>query len=327
MAGQSKTGYETYYVPDSSKLAVSATIGMTTTVYGAASFINDNSYRPGEETNSGFILVAGLVWLAATLFQWFSITIKENRAGMNSAQLKHSYVLGMQWFIFSEVMFFAAFFGALFYIRNLSGPWLAGQGEAGAMNGLLWPGFEYNWPLLTTPQDAIGGVQAQAAAGHLANNGEFTGAEKHLSFPGFANIAHWLPLYNTIILLASSFTCHIAHVAMKQNNRKKFNLWLFITVAMGITFLYLQYMEYHEALFEYGIHLNSGVYGTTFFMLTGFHGFHVAMGTFMLLVQWLRSAGKGHFSANDQFGFEASSWYWHFVDVVWVFLFLFVYII
>lgn len=327
MAGQSDSGYETYYVPDSSKLAISATIGLVLLVIGASSVINDFSYRPGEETNSSFILYSGLVWFAATLVAWFGITIRENRQGMNSAQLKHSYVLGMQWFIFSEVMFFFAFFGALFYIRNLAAPWLAGEGDAGRMNGLLWPGFEYSWPMLETPQDAIGGVKAQAAAGHLANNGEFAGAERHLSFPGFANMSHWLPLYNTIILLTSSFTCHIAHNGIKNNDRKKFNVWLGITVALGMIFLYLQYMEYHEALFEYGITLNSGVYGTTFFMLTGFHGFHVAMGTFMLLIQLIRSVSKGHFSANDQFGFEASSWYWHFVDVVWVFLFLFIYIL
>ncbi|NKI18341.1 cytochrome c oxidase subunit 3 [Spongiibacter sp. KMU-166] len=326
MAGQSSAGHETYYVPEKSSLAINATIGLITIVYGASSVINDATYRPGEETNSSFILFAGLAYMAATLWVWFGTAIRENRQGMNSAQLKHSYVIGMQWFIFSEVMFFAAFFGALFYIRNLSGPWLAGEG-AGAMNSLLWPGFEYSWPLMDTPQDAIGGVQAQAAAGHLANNGEFTGPGKHLSFPGFANMSHWLPLYNTIILLTSSFTCHIAHIGIKENNRKKFNLWLAITVALGVIFLYLQYMEYHEALFEYGIKLNSGVYGTTFFMLTGFHGFHVAMGTFMLLVQLVRSKAKGHFSASDQFGFEASSWYWHFVDVVWVFLFLFVYIL
>ncbi|GAB3370307.1 cytochrome c oxidase subunit 3 [Spongiibacter taiwanensis] len=325
MAGQSNTGHETYYVPESSKLAVSATIGLVTAVYGAASVINHHSYGAGEESNSSFILAAGLAWLFGTLYVWFRTTITENRAGMNSAQLKQSYVIGMQWFIFSEVMFFAAFFGALFYIRNLAGPWLAGEG-AGTMNSLLWPGFEYSWPLMNTPQDAIGGVQAQAAAGHLANAGEFTGSEKHLSFPGFSNIGHWLPLYNTIILLASSFTCHIAHMGIKNNDRKKFNTWLTITVVLGVIFLFLQYKEYHEAIVEYGIRLNSGVYGTTFFMLTGFHGFHVAMGTFMLLVQLLRSVRKGHFSANDQFGFEASSWYWHFVDVVWVFLFLFVYI-
>lgn len=327
MAGQSNAGHETYYVPEKSSLAVNATIGLVASVYGAAAVINDHTYRPGEETNSSFILFAGLAYFAATLWMWFAATIRENRQGMNSAQLKHSYVIGMQWFIFSEVMFFAAFFGALFYIRNLAGPWLAGEGDGGAMNQLLWPGFEYSWPLLETPQDAIGGVAAQQAAGHLANNGVFTGAEKHLSFPGWENIGHWLPLYNTIILLTSSFTCHIAHMGIKENNRKKFNLWLFITVALGAIFLYLQYMEYHEALGEYGIKLNSGVYGTTFFMLTGFHGFHVAMGTVMLLIQWLRSTTKGHFSAEDQFGFEASSWYWHFVDVVWVFLFLFVYIL
>ena len=92
-------------------------------------------------------------------------------------------------------------------------------------------------------------------------------------------------------------------------------------------FLYLQYMEYHEAYVEFGLTLNAGVYGSTFFMLTGFHGFHVAMGMTMLLIQWLRSVRGGHFTADDHFGFEASSWYWHFVDVVWVMLFLFVYIL
>jgi cytochrome c oxidase subunit III len=326
MAGQSKAGHETYYVPESSSLAIRASIGMALIVIGASSYINHISRTPDQESNSGFILVAGLVWFGITLFSWFATTIRENIQGMNSPQLKHSYVIGMQWFIFSEVMFFAAFFGALFYVRNLAGPWLAGEGD-GAMNTLLWPGFEYSWPLLETPQDALGGVAAQAAAGHLANNGAFVGAENHLSFPGFSHLAHWLPLYNTIILLTSSFTCHVAHMGMKQNDRKKFNLWLFITVALGAIFLFLQYKEYHEAIVEYGIKLNSGVYGSTFFMLTGFHGFHVAMGTFMLLVQWLRSKTKGHFSAEDQFGFEASSWYWHFVDVVWVFLFLFVYIL
>ncbi|MBD2857562.1 cytochrome c oxidase subunit 3 [Spongiibacter sp. KMU-158] len=325
MAGQSNTGHETYYVPESSSLAIRATIGLVMIVWGASHYI-DHLSKPEEPSNAGFILVAGLVWFAITLFSWFATTIRENIQGMNSAQLKHSYVIGMQWFIFSEVMFFAAFFGALWYIRNLAGPWLAGAG-AGDMNTLLWPGFEYSWPLMETPQQAVGGVSGQMAAGHLANNGAFSGPEHHLSFPGWSNMLHWLPLWNTIVLLTSSFTCHVAHVGLKENNRKKFNLWLGITVGLGLIFVVLQYMEYHEALVEYGLSLSSGVYGTTFFMLTGFHGFHVIMGTVMLLVQFLRSTTKGHFNSEDQFGFEASSWYWHFVDVVWVFLFLFVYIL
>jgi cytochrome c oxidase subunit 3 len=95
---------------------------------------------------------------------------------------------------------------------------------------------------------------------------------------------------------------------------------------MGAIFLMLQAEEYIEAYQHMGLTLESGIYGTTFFMLTGFHGAHVTMGTIMLLVQFLRGL-KGHFNSEDQFGFEAASWYWHFVDVVWVGLFIFVYIL
>tara|TARA_R110002111_G_scaffold116578_2_gene178011 strand:- start:471 stop:1199 length:729 start_codon:yes stop_codon:yes gene_type:complete len=242
---------------------------------------------------------------------------------MNSAQLKKSYVLGMFWFIFSEVMFFFAFFGALFYIRNLVGPWLAGEGEGGRMNHLLWPGFEYVWPMMQTPQEAVGGAASQL----IANNGTFVSPNTSLSFEDAHVWWHWLPMWNTLVLLTSSLTCHIAHMGILAGDRKKFNLWLGITVALGIIFLYLQYMEYHEAYVEYGLTLNAGIYGSTFFMLTGFHGFHVFMGMTMLLIQLLRSVIGKQFTATDHFGFEASSWYWHFVDVVWVFLFLFVYIL
>lgn len=321
MAGPANTEHETYYVPEQSKLAICATLGLVATVFGAATLLNDMS--AGADTGSAWtIMLVGLAFFAATLYTWFSITIKENRAGMNSRQLKHSYVIGMQWFIFSEVMFFAAFFGALFYVRNLAGPWLAGEG-AGTMNTLLWPGFQYDWPLMQTPQEAVGGVGSQL----MANNGEFAGPDKNLAYPGFLAMFKWLPFWNTVILLSSSFTVHVAHKALLENNRSKLNIWLGITVLLGIVFLGLQYLEYHEAYVEYGLKLNSGIYGTTFFMLTGFHGFHVCMGMIMLLIQWLRSTRAGHFTSEDHFGFEASSWYWHFVDVVWVGLFLFVYIL
>ncbi|WP_101758695.1 cytochrome c oxidase subunit 3 [Oceanicoccus sp. KOV_DT_Chl] len=324
MAGQSNSDYEAYYVPEKSYLAIFASLTLFTCLFGAANVLNDKTFGdPSLETNSWFIFLTGLVLFLATLFVWFRTTIIENRAGMNSAQLKHSYAIGMQWFIFSEVMFFAAFFGALWYVRNLAGPWLGGEGDGGRMNSLLWGSFTYEWPMMTTPQDAVGGAANQL----IANNGVMTGPERNLSFPGWSNISHWLPMWNTIVLITSSFTAHFAHTGLLANNRKKFNVWLFITVALGIIFVGLQYMEYHEAYVEYGLYLNSGIYGSTFFMLTGFHGFHVCMGMIMLLVQWLRSTKAGHFTAEDHFGFEASSWYWHFVDVVWVGLFLFVYIL
>jgi cytochrome c oxidase subunit 3 len=324
MTSQTSTEYEKYYVPDRSKLAVCATIGLIMSIFGAASIMNDMTFGdPNESTSSWSIFLFGLFFFVGTLFNWFRITIKENIAGMNSAQLKKSYVLGMFWFIFSEVMFFFCFFGALFYVRTLAGPWLAGEGEAGRMNHLLWEGFEYTWPMMQTPQEAVGGASSQL----IANNGSFQSAEKTMDFGEVSAWYAWLPLWNTIILLSSSFTVHVAHLGLLDGNKKKFNLWLGLTVLLGMVFLCVQVYEYYEAYAHFGLTLNSGIYGSTFFMLTGFHGFHVAMGMTMLLIQWLRSVRGGHFTAEDHFGFEASSWYWHFVDVVWVFLFLFVYIL
>lgn len=324
MTSQTSEEYEKYHVPDSSKLAICATTGLVLSIFGAASIMNDMTFGdPDVATNSWSIFLVGMFFFSATLFTWFRIVIRENMAGMNSAQLKRSYVLGMFWFIFSEVMFFFCFFGALFYIRNLSGPWLGGEGEGGRMNALLWEGFSYAWPMMETPQEAVGGALSQP----MANNGVFTSPHTSMAFADAHVWYAWLPMWNTIILLTSSVTCHIAHNGILAGDRKKFNLWLGITVLLAIVFLYLQYMEYHEAYVEFGLTLHAGVYGSTFFMLTGFHGFHVAMGMTMLLIQWLRSVRGGHFTAEDHFGFEASSWYWHFVDVVWVMLFLFVYIL
>ena len=324
MTTQTSTEYESYYVPEKSKLAICATIGLVLSIFGAASIMNDMTFGdPNETTSSWSIFLVGLFFFVATLFSWFRIAIKENLAGMISAQLKISYVLGMFWFIFSEVMFYFAFFGALFYVRVLVGPWLAGEGDAGRMNGLLWEGFEFSWPMMQTPQEAVGGAGAQP----IANNGSFTSAETSMAFGQASAWYMWLPLWNTIILLTSSLTCHIAHMGILDGNRKKFNLWLGITVLLGMIFLVVQVYEYYEAYAHFGLTLNAGIYGSTFFMLTGFHGFHVFMGMTMLLIQFLRSVRGGHFTADDHFGFEASSWYWHFVDVVWVFLFLFVYIL
>ena len=323
MTTETSAGYEKYHVPEKSKMAVCATIGLVLSIYGAASIMNDMTFGdPSEPTSSWTIFLCGLFFFLATLFAWFRLAIKENIAGMNSAQLKKSYVLGMFWFIFSEVMFFLAFFGALFYVRVLVGPWLAGEGEAGRMNHLLWEGFEFSWPPATTPQEAVG-VENQV----MANNGTFASQETSMAFSEVSAWYQWLPLWNTVILLSSSFTVHLAHMGILAGNKTKFNLWLAITVALGALFMCVQVYEYYEAYAHFGLTLNSGIYGSTFFMLTGFHGFHVFMGMTLLLIQLLRSVFGGHFTADDHFGFEASSWYWHFVDVVWVFLFLFVYIL
>jgi len=309
-------GYEHYYVPEQSAFPILASIGLFVMVFGMGTFFNELS---AQSAGAGrYIALAGFAMLSAVLFFWFRQAITENMQGLNSMQLKRSYVWGMGWFIFSEVMFFFAFFGALFYVRNLAGPWLGGEGDKGQFMSLLWDTYKFTWPVMETPDQVVN-----------AGKAAFVGAgEGNSMYPADApsGIFSWLPMWNTIILLSSSVTVHIAHVGLKNDNRSQFKLWLFITVALAVVFLYLQYLEYHHAYVEMGLTLESGIYGTTFFMLTGFHGFHVFLGMTMLLIMFLR-AQKGHFSHEDCFGFEAASWYWHFVDVVWVCLFFFVYII
>ena len=310
------TDHQTYYVPDQSKYPILATLGLIVAVLGGGNFLNNMSYSAGEPTYSHWVLFGGLVFFIAVLWQWFGTTIRENRAGLNSPQLNKSYVIGMQWFIFSEVMFFFAFFFALAYLRIFVGPWLGGEGDKGLSGSMLWSGFEFNWPMNTTPQDAL----KAAGVAQLSASGTFMGAD---------GLMDWrkLPLLNTILLLSSSVTVHFAHTALLKNNRKGLTAWLGLTLLLGFTFVGFQVLEYYEAYHDLGLTLGSGIYGSTFFLLTGFHGFHVCMGAVMLTIMWLRATTKGHFTSEDCFGFEAASWYWHFVDVVWICLFLFVYIL
>ncbi|ROR98978.1 cytochrome c oxidase subunit 3 [Sinobacterium caligoides] len=308
---------ETYYVPEQSRLAICLAVSVAIMVVGVANGINSINPKFVETASSygWLVFFGGLALFLATLFAWFRVTIIEQQQGLNSRQLKHSYVLGMQWFIFSEVMFFVCFFGVLWYARNLSLPWLAGEGVGALTNEYLWRGFEYSWPMSSTPQEVVG-ISNQP----IANNGQF-------SSPG-ATVDPWhLPLLNTLLLLTSSITIHVAHTALKANKRSLFNFWLALSLVLGFAFVAFQIVEYVEAYNELGLTLSSGIYGSTFFILTGFHGFHVCLGALMLAVQWLRSTTRGDFSAEEHFGFEASSWYWHFVDVVWLGLFLFVYIL
>jgi len=218
--------------------------------------------------------------------------IRESEARLYNRKVDVSFRWSMSWFIFSEVMFFAAFFGALFYVRNISVPDLGG-----ALTGrTLWPNYAAQWPTVGpyiqqqfSPMGAIG-----------------------------------IPLLNTIILVTSGGTLTIAHHALKAGHRGALKFWLFITIALGATFLGFQAYEYTHAYSELNLKLSTGVYGSTFFMLTGFHGAHVTIGAIMLSVMLAR-AFRGHFDAEHHFGFEAAAWYWHFVDVVWLLLFILVY--
>ncbi|MBU2039645.1 MAG: cytochrome c oxidase subunit 3 [Gammaproteobacteria bacterium] len=304
----SESSHTAYYVPEQTKFPFFASIGLFLTVFGLGNVLNDISAGAPVMGSAG-IALTGFTILSVILFNWFATVIRENHAGLNNDQLKRSYVWGMGWFIFSEVMFFAAFFGALFYVRQLSVPWIGGEGAKGITGDVLWPEFQAAWPLLANPDPSL-----------------FTNPHDGLNVkewtPSF--FAGYLPFWNTVILITSSVTLHYAHVALKAENRARLIQWMVVTVALGLIFLVLQVLEYQEAYGHYGITLNSGIYGSTFFLLTGFHGFHVTLGTFMLIVMLLRCL-KGHFKPDDHFGFEAAAWYWHFVDVVWVGLFIFVY--
>lgn len=286
------TNHGEYFIPEPSRWPFVGTIALLTTAVGAATSIHGGA--------PNLLLIAGFLLIIYLLFGWFGSVIDESMKGNYNDQVDRSFRLGMMWFIFSEVMFFAAFFGALFYARTFSVPWLGGAGNNAMTHALLWPGFEAIWPVLTNPDNSV-----------------FTAPREAMGPAG-------LPAINTAILLSSSVTVTWAHHALRSNKRPQLILGLALTVILGAIFLVLQVEEYMHAYSELGLTLASGIYGSTFFMLTGFHGFHVTMGATMLAVILVRSI-KGHFSADNHFAFEAVAWYWHFVDVVWLGLFIFVY--
>jgi cytochrome c oxidase subunit 3 len=282
-----------YYIPHGTHWPILGSIGLSSTVVGAALWIN-------ETTAYGkYIMAFGIVCLLSMMFGWFRTVIGESLAGIYNKQVDTSFRMGMMWFIFSEVMFFAAFFGALFYARNLSVPWIGGEGDGALTNYFLWTGYSPAWP--TNGPAAVGGT--------------------------FETMPAWgVPLLNTLILLSSGVTITIAHHALRAGHRAQLLIWLGATVVLGALFLNFQAHEYIEAYTKLNLTLGSGVYGSTFFMLTGFHGLHVTLGAIMLTVIWFRCL-KGHFSRDHHFAFEAVAWYWHFVDVVWLGLFMFVYVL
>ena len=287
---------EGYYLPSPSHWPIIGSISLALLVSGAVMWMNH--IAPGH-----WFMLGGLLVLFYMMFGWFGTVIRESEGGKFNQQVDRSFRWGMSWFIFSEVMFFAAFFGALFYTRVLSVPWL-GEGDTHA---LLWEGFKSAWPTA----GPLGPQAIQAGTEPEANQ--------------FSVMAAWgIPAINTLILLTSGATVTWAHWGLKKNKRSHLIIGLFLTVALGVSFLVLQAHEYTEAYEKLGLTLNAGVYGATFFMLTGFHGLHVTIGTIMLIVMLMRSIA-GHFTPDHHFAFEAVSWYWHFVDVVWLGLFVFVY--
>jgi cytochrome c oxidase subunit 3 len=284
-----KTPY--YFVPAPSRHPVMAAIGLFFVILGAGQWINGHGWGM-------YSLIGGLLFWAFVLQQWFREAIHESETGLYSDRIDVSFRWSMGWFIFSEVMFFAAFFGALFWARVYSVPTL-GSLE----NALLWPDFKAIWP--------------STAAG-------FTAAPGGTVEP-FSTIGPWpLPTLNTALLLTSGVTLTIAHHALIAGNRARTIAFMWITVLLGLVFLFVQGFEYAHAYKDLNLKLSSGIFGSTFFMLTGFHGFHVFVGMLMLLFITIRLM-KGHFTPERHFGFEGAAWYWHFVDVVWLGLYVVVY--
>lgn len=281
-----------YYVPESSRWPVFAVLVIALFAVGAAAFLSFGSGAP--------LMFTGLAGILLVMFFWFRDVARESMAGLYDQQMDRSFRQGVAWFIFSEIMFFSAFFGALFYIRMFALPWLDGEGAKG-ISALLWPEFVASWPLLNPPGDNINGPVAVIDPWHL-------------------------PLINTLLLVSSSVTLTLSHHALKKNKLSASQGWLAVTLLLGFSFLVIQGVEYVEAYQKLGLTLQAGVYGGTFFLLTGFHGLHVTIGALTLLVIFIRLLRR-HFSATQHFGFEAAAWYWHFVDVVWLGLFIFVYVV
>lgn len=285
MGSQQHANAPYYFVPGPSKWPVLAGATLLLTMAGASAWVNGYAWGP-------YANLAGILGLIVVLYKWFGDAFAESEGGLYSARIDTSFRWSMSWFIFSEVMFFAGFFGALFYARSITMPWLADLDHK-----ILWPDFAGQW--------GTGGP-----AGTI---------EKFTTMGPFP-----IPTINTALLLTSGVTLTIAHHALRAGHRGKTAFWLLATIALGTTFMGFQAYEYIHAYHELNLKLSSGIYGSTFFMLTGFHGFHVTLGTIMLAVVLYRVM-KGHFTADHHFGFEGAAWYWHFVDVVWLGLYVVVY--
>jgi cytochrome c oxidase subunit 3 len=274
-----------YYIPDPSRWPIFGSVALLLMALGAASWFNGAAWGK-------YVLIAGVLTLFFMMARWFSDVAHESESGKYNQQVDTSFRWGMGWFIFSEVMFFAAFFGALFYMRVISVP------DLGSLESqqLLWPGFKPAWPV------AGPGITEQ-----------------------FSPMGAWgIPALNTLLLLSSGVTITWAHWGLLKNNRQQLIWGLVLTIALGSVFLGFQIYEYAHAYTDLNLKLTMGAYGATFFLLTGFHGFHVTVGTIMLIVILFRCVA-GHFRPEHHFGFEGVAWYWHFVDVVWLILFVFVY--
>ena len=253
-----------------------------------------------------WLFIAGLGGVLFAMAGWWRDVIRESLTGENtSTVVRIGLRYGVVLFILSEVMFFVAWFWAFF-----SAALFPGAGDAIVLS------------------DGSQMLNADQQPAFLQNDARLHATGNQWPPRGVEPLNPWqLPLVNTIILLLSGTTVTWAHHALQVGDREGFKWGMIATVGLGAFFSLLQGVEYYEAIaggmFAFS---NSTIYGSSFFMATGFHGFHVLVGTIFLFVCMIRGL-SGQFTRKRHFGFEAAAWYWHFVDVVWLFLFAAIYVL
>lgn len=282
-----------YHLLDPSPWPVIASVFAFAMAVGAIVFMRSMNGGGGLFGLHGpWLFAGGFAGVAATAYCWWRDVIRESKAGDHTPVVQLHLRYGMLLFIASEVMFFVAWFWAYFDASLFTGDIAAIPGTTEMVG-------------LTEREKLTGGVWPPKPSENF----------QHAFNP-------WgLPLVNTIILLLSGVTVTLAHHALLHSKRTQLILWLVATVVLGALFTYFQAVEYGHAAFTFAGH----IYGSTFFMATGFHGAHVVIGTIFLAVCLYRAI-RGDFTPEKHFGFEAAAWYWHFVDVVWLFLFAAVYV-
>jgi len=275
-----------YHLVEPSPWPLVGSIAAVVLAFGAIIFMKGLFGLP---KGTWWVMAAGFAGVIYTMVGWWVQVVKEANQGDHTPVVSIGLRYGMIMFIASEVMFFVAWFWIFFEMALFHQHRTASAVEEVRQAWATWP-----------PK-------------------------------GIETVSPWeLPLVNTLTLLLSGTTVTWAHHALQQGDRKSAKIGLLLTILLGILFTSIQAYEYHHILTEHLFFnpesVGAQLYGSSFFMATGFHGFHVVIGTIFLTVCLLRLMAGG-FTPQKHFGFEAAAWYWHFVDVVWLFLFAFIYVI